>query len=116
MLRSALPTSASPADSEHGSSRLAGPDCFSSNGQQCLNCLSHARGQVRSATKYFLHSHNILVACPSTRLVEEVLSTDGITTDQNRRISETVVRERARLRQFIRKRVPDSGDAEDILQ
>jgi RNA polymerase sigma factor (sigma-70 family) len=48
--------------------------------------------------------------------MEEVLSTDGVTSDQNRRISETIARERARLRQFIRKRVPDSGDAEDILQ
>jgi len=48
--------------------------------------------------------------------MEEVLSTDGITTDQNRRISETIAREQARLRQFIRKRVPDEGDAEDIFQ
>ncbi len=48
--------------------------------------------------------------------MEEVLSSDGITTDQNRRISETVAREQARLRQFIRKRVPDQGDAEDIFQ
>jgi RNA polymerase sigma factor (sigma-70 family) len=48
--------------------------------------------------------------------MEEVLSTDGITTDQNRRISETIAREQARLRQFIRKRVPDRGDAEDIFQ
>src|SRR5947208_10724063 len=48
--------------------------------------------------------------------MEEVLSTDGVTATQNRTISETVARERARLLQFIRKRVPDSGDAEDILQ
>jgi len=45
-----------------------------------------------------------------------VLSTDRVTAHQNRRISETIARERTRLRQFIRKRVPDSGDAEDILQ
>ena len=36
--------------------------------------------------------------------------------EQNRRISETVAREQARLRNFIRRRVPDRGDAEDILQ
>jgi RNA polymerase sigma factor (sigma-70 family) len=48
--------------------------------------------------------------------MEEVLSTDRVTTDQNRRISETIAREQARLRQFIRKRVPDYGDAEDIVQ
>ena len=43
-------------------------------------------------------------------------SGEGMTTDQNRRISETIAREQARLRQFIRKRVPDDGDAEDIFQ
>ena len=48
--------------------------------------------------------------------MEEVLSTDGVTTEQNRWISETVKREQARLRQFIRQRVSDTGDAEDILQ
>ncbi len=48
--------------------------------------------------------------------MEEVLSPDGVTTEQNRWISETIAREQARLRQFIRKRVPDSGDAEDIFQ
>jgi RNA polymerase sigma factor (sigma-70 family) len=48
--------------------------------------------------------------------MEEALSTDRVTTDQNRRISETLSREQARLRQFIRKRVPDDGDAEDIFQ
>ena len=36
--------------------------------------------------------------------------------DQDQRISETVVREQARLRNFIRKRVPNPLDAEDILQ
>ena len=36
--------------------------------------------------------------------------------DQNDRISEVVAREQSRLRRFIRRRVPDPGDAEDILQ
>ena len=48
--------------------------------------------------------------------MEEVLGNDGVTTEQNRRISETIAREQARLREFIRTRVPDTGDAEDILQ
>jgi RNA polymerase sigma factor (sigma-70 family) len=48
--------------------------------------------------------------------MEKVLSTDRVTIDQNRRISDTITREQARLRQFIRKHVPDHGDAEDIFQ
>ena len=36
--------------------------------------------------------------------------------DQDRRIAEVVERERSRLRSFIRRRVPDREDAEDILQ
>jgi RNA polymerase sigma factor (sigma-70 family) len=48
--------------------------------------------------------------------MEEVLSADGATADQDRRIFEAIARERTRLRQFIRARVPDRSDAEDILQ
>src|SRR6476646_7163840 len=36
--------------------------------------------------------------------------------DQNERIADVVTREQARLRNFIRRRVPDPRDAEDILQ
>src|SRR5471030_1109042 len=36
--------------------------------------------------------------------------------EQDRRISDVVTREQSRLRQFIRRRVPDPRDAEDILQ
>jgi RNA polymerase sigma factor (sigma-70 family) len=39
-----------------------------------------------------------------------------MTIEQDRRISETVEREASRLRSFIRRRVPDTRDAEDILQ
>ena len=35
---------------------------------------------------------------------------------QDRQISEAIERERPRLRNFIRRRVPDPSDAEDILQ
>src|SRR5438477_12928380 len=41
---------------------------------------------------------------------------EALAIDQNRRISETVERERGRLRNFIRRRVADPRDAEDILQ
>jgi RNA polymerase sigma factor (sigma-70 family) len=37
-------------------------------------------------------------------------------TDQDQQISETVERERVRLRNFIRRRVDDRDDADDILQ
>src|SRR5689334_25132049 len=36
--------------------------------------------------------------------------------EQDQRISEVVKRERSRLLNFIRRRVPDPSDAEDILQ
>src|SRR6476619_7784165 len=36
--------------------------------------------------------------------------------EEDRRISEVVEREGSRLRNFIRRRVPDARDAEDILQ
>src|ERR1700749_2597054 len=36
--------------------------------------------------------------------------------EQDQRISELVKREQSRLRNFIRRRVPDPRDAEDILQ
>ena len=36
--------------------------------------------------------------------------------EQDQRISEVVKQEQSRLRSFIRRRVPDSRDAEDILQ
>jgi RNA polymerase sigma factor (sigma-70 family) len=37
-------------------------------------------------------------------------------TEQDRRISEIVAEQRSRLRNFIRRRVPDPADAEDIVQ
>src|SRR5438094_15648 len=47
------------------------------------------------------------------------LSIDTMTQqgfEQDRQISEIVAEERSRLRSFIRRRVPDPADAEDILQ
>jgi RNA polymerase sigma factor (sigma-70 family) len=37
-------------------------------------------------------------------------------SDQDRRIAEVAIRERSRLLRFIRRRVPDPRDAEDIVQ
>jgi RNA polymerase sigma factor (sigma-70 family) len=37
-------------------------------------------------------------------------------TEQDSQISEIITRERSRLRNFIRRRVPDPADAEDIVQ
>jgi RNA polymerase sigma factor (sigma-70 family) len=44
------------------------------------------------------------------------MNAETMTAGQDQRISEAIEREQARLRNFIRKRVPDRGDAEDILQ
>src|SRR5438552_8944554 len=43
-------------------------------------------------------------------------SLERMALEQDERISEVVKREHSRLRNFIRRRVPDPRDAEDILQ
>jgi RNA polymerase sigma factor (sigma-70 family) len=43
-------------------------------------------------------------------------SLDLMAIEQDQQISEVVAREQSRLRNFIRRRVPDPRDAEDILQ
>src|SRR5512136_577559 len=43
-------------------------------------------------------------------------SLERMDLEQNRRISEVLEREQSRLRHFIRRRVPDPRDAEDVLQ
>jgi RNA polymerase sigma factor (sigma-70 family) len=48
--------------------------------------------------------------------MDKVTSTNWIMAEQNERLAETIGREQGRLRNFIRKRVPDEADAEDILQ
>src|SRR5204863_1371309 len=47
---------------------------------------------------------------------EEAASLERMALEQDRRITEVVKREQSRLRNFIRRRVPDPLDAEDILQ
>jgi RNA polymerase sigma factor (sigma-70 family) len=48
--------------------------------------------------------------------MKAAMSPDWMTAEQDQRITETVKRERPRLRSFIRRRVRDEGEAEDILQ
>ena len=48
--------------------------------------------------------------------MKEAASLERMTLQQDRRISEVVKREQSRLRNFIRRRVSDPRDAEDILQ
>ena len=48
--------------------------------------------------------------------MKDAASLERMSLEQDRRISEVVTREQSRLRNFIRRRVPDPRDAEDILQ
>jgi len=48
--------------------------------------------------------------------MDTTLTSNALMAEHDRRIAETVTRERGRLHNFIRQRVPDPSDAEDILQ
>ena len=48
--------------------------------------------------------------------MKEAASLEQMSLEQDRRITEAVKQEQSRLRNFIRRRVPDPRDAEDILQ
>jgi RNA polymerase sigma factor (sigma-70 family) len=48
--------------------------------------------------------------------VKDAASLERMALEEDRRIAEVVQREQSRLRNFIRRRVPDARDAEDILQ
>ncbi len=48
--------------------------------------------------------------------MESAASAERMALEQDRRIAEVVEKERSRLRSFIRRRVPDPRDAEDVLQ
>jgi RNA polymerase sigma factor (sigma-70 family) len=48
--------------------------------------------------------------------MNDAASLERMSLEQDRRISDVVTREQSRLRNFIRRRVPDPRDAEDILQ
>src|ERR671924_1437851 len=48
--------------------------------------------------------------------MDEALSKQWPMAEQDQRISDVVRREQSRLRNFIRRRVPDPRDVEDIVQ
>ena len=48
--------------------------------------------------------------------MDQALRKQWMMAQQDQQISEAISREQSRLRNFIRKRVADQGDAEDILQ
>ena len=48
--------------------------------------------------------------------MDETASTNWIMAEQDQRLTETIGREQGRLRNFIRRRVGDESEAEDILQ
>ncbi len=48
--------------------------------------------------------------------MDTTLTANALMAEQDKRITETISRERGRLRNFIRRRVPDANEAEDILQ
>jgi RNA polymerase sigma factor (sigma-70 family) len=48
--------------------------------------------------------------------MDDAASLQQMSLEQDRRITDAVKQEQSRLRNFIRRRVPDSRDAEDILQ
>jgi hypothetical protein len=90
---------------------------FAPNGGQ-----PRLRGEIRlpaqglAAQPRFADSNrnNIFDRRSSTRM-DELSRITGM-TEQDRQISEIVAQERSRLRNFIRRRVPDPSDAEDIVQ
>ena len=68
----------------------------------------------------FVPPYNKCSPFSSTEWMNEAASLDpsweGMAFEQDQRISDIVKRERTRLLNFIRSRVDDPGDAEDILQ
>ena len=50
------------------------------------------------------------------RMAHELMAREQIERVDDQRISDVVKREQSRLLNFIRRRVPDPGDAEDVLQ
>ena len=61
-------------------------------------------------------AHNIRTARSSTVVEGVSLASDLTAVQQDRRIAEAFAREQERLRRFIRRRVADAADAEDVLQ
>ena len=48
--------------------------------------------------------------------MDTTFATNALMVEQDKHITETISQERGRLGNFIRRRVPDANEAEDILQ
>ena len=48
--------------------------------------------------------------------MDDALSIEQMAAEEDLRLSEAIARERSRLSNFVRRRVPDESDVEDILQ
>ena len=48
--------------------------------------------------------------------MDTTLTYNALMAEQDKRVAETISRERGRLGNFIRRRVPDASETEDILQ
>src|SRR5271168_4948 len=70
--------------------------------------------------RFFRKPYNICVSNTSSSVdkkkMNDAASLKPMSLEQDRRISEVVKQQQSRLRNFIRRRVPDPRDAEDILQ
>ena len=60
--------------------------------------------------------HNIPAMSSVFTGMRQALGAIGMTDEQERRFSEDMAREGPRLRSFVRRRVADAADVEDILQ
>ncbi len=78
-------------------------------------------GSLRSVSipySLFTSHRSSTISAASIRLqqwMDKPLSVISM-TEQDRQISEVIAEQRSRLRNFIRRRVPDPSDAEDIVQ
>ena len=80
---------------------------------------SAAKTTIKASALDELREPTLQYPHPLIRLqpqVQDAASLEPMPLEQDRRISEVVKREQSRLRNFIRRRVPDPRDAEDILQ
>jgi RNA polymerase sigma factor (sigma-70 family) len=73
-----------------------------------LTRLAHPRFAIRISTIF-------AAAVRLQEWMDEPLSIIAM-TEQDRQIAEVIAEQRSRLRNFIRRRVPDPSDAEDIVQ
>jgi RNA polymerase sigma factor (sigma-70 family) len=77
----------------------------------------HSRLPTQYPPLSFVYNHRPAVAETTARQAGgHGASLEPMAPEQDRRISEVVRRERSRLGNFIRRRVPDPRDAEDVLQ